>query len=249
LPVSREGIEILYTWVFSAGVILSALWLAFQPPRRLASARTQSFDLLPAFTSALAGGLLCARLGYVLTYFNYFKLNPIESLWLWQGGLSGTGGFLGALVGIGAYAGWTHLPFNKISDALSLPTLLITVCSWIGCWLEGCVYGLALTAEAPLLMTRDMFGELASRWPAALIGLTPPLAALLLLTQAGVQHRKSGCQAALAGSAVALGILLASFVRADPLPILLQLRLDTLAGLVLTIAGLSALLICYRRAR
>ncbi len=248
MPVSTGGTKILYTWIFSAGVIFSALWVAFQSPRRLATARAQSFDLLPAFTAALAGGLLSARLGYILTYLDYFRANPIESLWLWQGGLSGAAGLLGALFGIGVYARLTRLPFKQISDAFALPALIITACCWIGCWLEGCVYGLRLEAEVPLLMTRDMFGELAPRWPAALIGLIPSIAALFILTRARVQRWKSGCQASLTGSTVALGILLASLVRADPLPILFQLRLDTLAGLLLTIAGLCALLICYRGA-
>jgi prolipoprotein diacylglyceryltransferase len=249
LPASTGGVEILYTWVLIASVILCVFWLASQPHPRLAAAHGQGFDLLPVFAAAFAVGLVGARAGYVLTYLDYFRLYPVESLWLWQGGLSGAGAMLGALVGTGAYVRLSHLPLKQISDELAIPAMIITIGSWAGCWLEGSVYGIGLEAEIPLLMTRDMFGEISARWPAALIGLLPAIAALYVLTRGRAQRWKSGCQAALASSAAALGILLASLVRADPLPILFQLRLDTLAGLLLSVAGVSALLICYRGAR
>lgn len=245
----KEESKSLYPLIFGAGVIASALWLATQQPQHLPASRARDMDLLPALTAALAGGFICARLGYVLTYHAYFSENPIQSLWLWQGGLSGAGGLLGACIGIGVYARWTRLPFKQISDELALPGLILAACSWIGCWLEGSVYGMRLDFELPLLTTRDMFGNLAARWPAALIGLIPALGALFVLTRRGVHRWRPGCQASLAGSAAALGMLLASLVRADPLPILFDLRLDTLAGLFTTIAGLSALLLCFRSAR
>ncbi len=188
-------------------------------------------------------------MGFVIVNLQYFRLKPVESLWLWQGGLSGTGAVIGALLGIIGFSRLTRLPVVKLSDALAIPALVIAVCSWTGSWIEGSVYGIRLDLAPVLLTARDMFGGLTARWPAPLIGLIPATAALVLLARTRTDTWKPGCQASLTGCAVGLGILLASLVRADPVPILYQLRLDTVCGLLFTIAGLSALLICYRRSK
>jgi prolipoprotein diacylglyceryltransferase len=246
LPTSTGGNAITYTWILAAGFLLSAIWLAIQPTQRWLAARARGADLIPAFATAFSLGLVGARLGFIIVNLHYFQRNPIESLWLWQGGLSGTGGVIGALVGIIGFSRLAHLPFKKLSDALAIPALVIAVCSWTGSWIEGSVYGIRLDMASPLLMAREMFGGLAARWPAPLIGLSPAIAVLLLLARTRIDTWKPGCQASLAGCAVGLGILLASLVRADPVPILFQLRLDTSSGIILTVAGLSTLLICYR---
>ena len=246
MPTSTGGNAISYTWVLAAGFLLSAIWLAIQPAQRWSAVRARGADLIPAFATAFSLGLVGARLGFVIVNLHYFKLKPVESLWLWQGGLTGAGGVVGALLGISLFSWLSRLPGKKLSDALAIPALVITVSTWIGSWIEGSVYGIRLEMAPALLMARDMFGELAGRWPAPLIGLIPAVAALILVTRTSVEAWNPGCQASLAGCAVGLGILLASLVRADPVPILFQLRLDTISGLILTIAGLSALLICYR---
>ena len=238
------GAPIIYPWVFTLGVLLSLLWLIlFQTDRQAGSAVP---DPLPAAVWALASGLLQARLGFAAVYSTYYLRHPLELFWLWQGGLSGAGGLLGGLLGLAVYSRLSATSWVRNADTLSQPALILAMSCWIGCWLDGCAYGLPLDSSLPLVTTADMFATRIARWPTALIGLLPPLAIFVLLFKQG-SRQPTGWNAALAFTAIALGILLASLVRADPMPLLLNARLDTLAGLALSIAGALALLISFSK--
>lgn len=238
------GAPIAYPWIFALGVLLGMLWLIlFQTDRQAGSTAP---DPLPAAVWTLAGGLLLARLGFAAAYGGYYLRHPLEVLWLWQGGLSGAGGLLGGLLGLAVYSRLSASSWARNADRLAIPALLAAMSCWIGCWLDGCAYGLPLGSSIPLFTTADMFATRVARWPAALIGLLPLLAGFALLFDQG-RRRPAGRKAALAFTAIALGILLASLVRADPMPLLLGARLDTLAGLALSIAGALALLISFRK--
>jgi len=221
------------------------LWLMLQTPRQPSGEPAP--DVLPAAVWALAVGLLLARMGYAAAYLTYYLEHPVEVLWLWQGGLSGAGGLLGAVLGAWLYARISTSDAPKVFDQLAVPGLIVAVSCWIGCWLDGCAYGLPLQASFPLFRTADMFGARIARWPAALLGLVPLLAGLAILYRVVARRQRRGRRAAISFSAIAFSILLASLLRADPMPVLLDIRLDTLSGLVLSIAGASALLISFRK--
>lgn len=240
------GAHIAYPWVFTAGVLLGMLWLILQNSDRQAPSQA-SHDLLPAAALALAIGLVLARLSFAATFGRYYLDHPFEVLWLWQGGLSGSGGLIGGLLGIWLYTRISKEPLLKTADQFALPALIVGVSCWIGCWLDGCAYGQPLQSSFAIFTTADMFGTRISRWPATLLGLLPLLAALALLNHTTSSRLPNGRRAATSFTALALGILLASLVRADPMPVITNLRLDTLTGLVLTIVGASALLISFRR--
>jgi prolipoprotein diacylglyceryltransferase len=240
------GADITYPWVFTAGVLLGMLWLILQNPDRQAPSQA-SHDLLPAAALALAIGLALARLSFAATFSRYYLEHPFELLWLWQGGLSGSGGLIGGLLGIWLYTRISKEPLLITVDQFALPALIVGMSCWTGCWLDGCAYGQPLQASLALFTTADMFGTRIARWPAALLGLLPLLAAFALLNHTVSSRLPNGRRAAMSFTALALGILLASLVRADPVPVITNLRLDTLAGLVLTIVGASALLISFHR--
>jgi len=71
------------------------------------------------FSWLILGVLIGGRLGYVLFYnFPFYSSHPLESLYVWQGGMSFHGGMVGPLV-----AGWLYcrkhgLPFLTLADRL-----------------------------------------------------------------------------------------------------------------------------------
>ena len=75
-----------------------AVWLIFaQLKDKTNDEQKQNlFDLL--FWCFLSG-IIGARLWFVLLSWQYFSANPIEALFIWHGGQSIQGGFLGGLVG------------------------------------------------------------------------------------------------------------------------------------------------------
>jgi prolipoprotein diacylglyceryltransferase len=242
----QGGAVIVYPWIFTAGVLLGISWLMLQDVSRDSTEAAQ--DLLPAAAWALGIGLLLARLSFAGAYAAYYREHPFEILWFWQGGLNGAGGAIGAVLGAGAYALISGLPLRSILDRLAMPGLIVALGCWIGCWLDGCAYGIPVQASLPLFNTNDMFGTRSPRWPAALVGLIPLLGGLPVLSFTTPSRMPAGRRAAISFTAVALSILLASLVRGDPVPVIFQMRTDMLAGLALSIAGASALLLSFHKA-
>ena len=85
---------------------------------------------------ATIGGFIGARLGHVFLYdWVYYRAHLIESLYIWEGGLSSYGGFIGALAVLGVWF-WKHrkqaLPY---ADALAFAFPLAWGMGRIGCFL------------------------------------------------------------------------------------------------------------------
>lgn len=88
------------------------------------------------------GGIIGARLGYVITNFDYYQDNLLESFLLWRGGLVFYWGLVGALL---TCVWWTkklaHLPFLVVADCIIPYVALGQSIGRIGCFLNGCCYG------------------------------------------------------------------------------------------------------------
>jgi phosphatidylglycerol:prolipoprotein diacylglycerol transferase len=101
------------------GVILAAamavgLWLADRAARRRGLDRRR---MLRAGQLGLLGGLVGARLYYVLFSWDYYRLMPWKILAVWEGGTAIHGGLLGGLLVGSGYAWWRRLPLALYLDA------------------------------------------------------------------------------------------------------------------------------------
>lgn len=90
---------------------------------------------------ALIGGVIGARLFFVIHYFNNFQSNPTEVLAIWQGGLELAGGVTAAIIVILFYMWYHKLPIRRYLDVLAIGLMLALVSGRIGCFLNGCCYG------------------------------------------------------------------------------------------------------------
>jgi phosphatidylglycerol:prolipoprotein diacylglycerol transferase len=90
---------------------------------------------------ALVGGVVGARLFFVVHYFDKFRSNPIEVFAIWQGGLELAGGVLAAIIVILFYLRYYKLPIRRYLDVLAVGLMLALVFGRIGCFLNGCCYG------------------------------------------------------------------------------------------------------------
>jgi phosphatidylglycerol:prolipoprotein diacylglycerol transferase len=126
LPVDLPlvgGLAVSIRWygILIASSMALGLWLA----AREAARRGQSpDDLLRAAEIALIGGLVGARLYYVLFNLDYYRAQPWwRMLAVWEGGLAIHGGLLAGLLAGGAYIWMRRLPLATYLDivAPSLP--------------------------------------------------------------------------------------------------------------------------------
>lgn len=229
-----------YPVVLALGCLAGLVWLAL---RRGVSAQADAHAFQVALL-ALGMGVLGARLAFAALHGPYFIENPLEVLWVWQGGLSWVGGALGAMAAVGLYAWLRRLPLAPLADALVLPVLLVALSAWTGCLLEACVYGIPVAASPFAPPAADLFGVIMPRWPTAAAGMiaTGLLLCAILLLQG--QALASGRRLALAlGGIAAIGLAL-SFTRADPALRVAGLRIDALgAAVVLALAGACAVIL------
>lgn len=90
---------------------------------------------------SLMGGVVGARLFFVIHYFDKFAAHPIEVFYIWQGGLELLGGVVLAVAIILFYLMYHKLPVRRYLDILAVGLMLALVFGRLGCFLNGCCYG------------------------------------------------------------------------------------------------------------
>jgi phosphatidylglycerol:prolipoprotein diacylglycerol transferase len=104
-----------------AGAMALGLWLAHRDALRRGEDPER---LLKAAELALLGGLVGARLYYVLFNLDYYLRSPAKILAVWEGGLAIHGGVLGGVLVGGIYAWIRRLPLRTYLDVVA-PSLAL----------------------------------------------------------------------------------------------------------------------------
>jgi len=99
-------------------------------------------DVLDLAILTIISSIVGARLFYVLGQFDYYRSNPLEILMVQNGGLVFLGGLLLTLVTVAYYARRKRLPLLKLCDAIAPGAALGYAIGRIGCFLNGCCFGL-----------------------------------------------------------------------------------------------------------
>lgn len=129
----------IHTWglLLMLGFLLGTWRAAKNAPRYNFTAE----DVWDVSLISLFGGIVGARLAFVLQNIPHFSQNPGEIFAIWTGGMTSFGGFfLGIAAGMIAcrvkgMSGW------DMAD-LAAPSMAIGYClGRIGCFLNGCCYG------------------------------------------------------------------------------------------------------------
>jgi phosphatidylglycerol:prolipoprotein diacylglycerol transferase len=90
---------------------------------------------------ALVGGVIGARLFFVIHYIDNFRSNLLDVFAIWQGGLELAGGVIVAIIVILLYLWYHKQPVRRYLDTLAIGLMLALVFGRIGCFLNGCCYG------------------------------------------------------------------------------------------------------------
>ena len=130
--------------VYSYGVMVAAGFsvVAFLVYRRAPKFGVDRDAMIDYLVLALASGVVGARILYVLLNFGYYRANPIEILNLSKGGLVWYGGFATTIL---ASIWWTKrrgVDFWSVADLLAPYIALGQAFGRIGCYLNGCCYGI-----------------------------------------------------------------------------------------------------------
>jgi phosphatidylglycerol:prolipoprotein diacylglycerol transferase len=114
-PLSVRWYGLMYLLAFVIVLVLGRYRIRTQP--RLGWANRDLDDIL--FLGVL-GAVLGGRLGYVLFYkFSEYLYDPVRILFLWEGGMSFHGGFLGVLVAMLWFARSRHKSWLAVTDFIA----------------------------------------------------------------------------------------------------------------------------------
>jgi len=228
---------------FALSSLAGLLWLAWISPKvtvlEVAEEKTAFRVRIDAGLSALAGGLLGARIVFALAHLGYYAKHPLETLQFWKGGLSWPGSVIGAMLALVLYAVIKRRPFWILADALAAPAALLSIGLWIGCLADKCAYGVGGQSGSLAIMSADIFGVVARRWPTQAVGAA--CSALILLAAFLLRGRlpRSGLLASIVLALLAGTMLLLSLTRGDPVGMLWGARLDTWGSAVILAAALA----------
>ena len=98
-------------------------------------------EILEMIVSMIVGGIVFARLGYILLNLSEFA-NFTSIFSISNGGMEGFGGLIGGIFGGWAYSRMKKLDFGKFLDISAPWIALAFAIGRIGCFLRGCCFGL-----------------------------------------------------------------------------------------------------------
>jgi phosphatidylglycerol:prolipoprotein diacylglycerol transferase len=123
-PIAIRWYGLMYVAAFALFMVLGRLHMKRRPDLGFTPR-----DLDDLLFYGMLGVVLGGRIGYVLFYkFGYYLSHPIEIFYVWQGGMSFHGGFLGVLVAMWWFGRKTGRTFWQVTDFIAplVPTGLAT---------------------------------------------------------------------------------------------------------------------------
>jgi len=235
--IARVG-PFLLTWhgVFTALAIVAALLVVHRELRRR-GVDLVNFDLFAVFT--VFGGIVGARLFYVLDHPELFARDPLRVLAVQEGGLAIYGAVVGGFVTVLILSRIYRQPFGVLADAVAPGLLLAQAIGRIGCLINGDAWGgpctclacagaraaipdgdglgycpFAVTYTHPdAILPRDLLGVPTHPYP--VYDMVVNLVVLAVVWRLRGRPLPSGAQFALAALLYSAGRFLVSFVRQE----------------------------------
>lgn len=134
-PLTIYSYGFMLALAFSAGILLTIF---------LAQKKGIVADLvLDLALLVLVSSIVGARLFYVIGFWDVYRPNWIKIFYVQEGGLVFFGGLFFALLTVRAFAFFKKIPLLKLLDVIAPGTVLGYAIGRIGCFLNGCCYGVS----------------------------------------------------------------------------------------------------------
>jgi phosphatidylglycerol:prolipoprotein diacylglycerol transferase len=203
--------------------------------------------VLDAALAAALGGLIGARVVYVLAHWDYYGDHVRRALRPWDGGLAWHGAVIGGLVAVLTYCALRRTSPRQMLDVLTPGVAVLAICAWLGCLLQGCAHGLETYPGQGLLWTLsmelpDLYGIRAPRVAVQLLGAACSAVVLVAVVIAGRRKRSEALAFSLWLALYSVGSFGLGLLRADEVAMAADWRADQVADLALAVVGAVVLL-------
>jgi phosphatidylglycerol:prolipoprotein diacylglycerol transferase len=239
-----------YATLLSVAFIGAVSITVWQGPRH-GLTRTECFDVV---LITAVGGLVGARLTYLVINWAFFRDHLGEALQIWSGGLAWPGGLVLGLMLAGLYGARYRLSVLVVFDVLTLGLAWFTLFLWLGTGSANDVYGReafpndrllwSLSADLP-----DLYGLRAPRINIPLLGIVWSAVVFAVLWYLRTRMHTPGVLFLTFSTLTGVGGLVWVPLQANAVPYLFRLRLDWLFYLVLAVGGGLGWMILATRAR
>lgn len=108
-----------------------AIWLAVKRAPRVGIAPN---DVVDFAVWAIVSSMVGARLAFVIEEFSYYGQHPLEVFAVWTGGLSSTGGFIGAIVAGALFVRRRRINLRQFADLIAVHLPLGWFIGRLGCY-------------------------------------------------------------------------------------------------------------------
>lgn len=114
-PIAIRWYGLMYLVAFLLVIVLGRQHINTQPWTRWGKSQLDD-----ALFYGVLGTILGGRLGYVLFYkLDYYLAHPLEIFYVWQGGMSFHGGFLGVIIAMALFARRTGKKWLNVTDFIA----------------------------------------------------------------------------------------------------------------------------------
>ncbi|MCL5935388.1 MAG: prolipoprotein diacylglyceryl transferase [Firmicutes bacterium] len=207
-------------------------------------------DVLDMGFYVLLAGLAGARLWEVIFTWDYYAGHLAEIPAVWHGGMSVQGSIIGGLLAVILYTRKHGIPFWEFGDMLAPGVLLGQAIGRLGCYLNGCCYGVPTTSAWGLVYPpgTDAFTEFGATalFPAVLLEAAWDMAILALLIFLLARKPFHGFIATLYFALYAAGRIYIEIFRADSLT-MWGLKTAQVTSLITMLVALAVMFYLWRR--
>jgi phosphatidylglycerol:prolipoprotein diacylglycerol transferase len=148
-PIALQFGPIAIRW-YSLAYMFGLLggWLLAKKMADVWKNGVNSDDIDDFLTYATLGVILGGRLGYVIFYnLEYFAMNPLQILKVWQGGMSFHGGFLGVAIAMVLYAKVKKISFLALTDIIVCVSPIGLGLGRVANFINGELFGRVATSD------------------------------------------------------------------------------------------------------
>jgi len=218
-----------YGFMVAIGFIIAA----FLAARRAKGLNIPEEKITTLALLILLSGIIGARVFYVLMYLDEYVSNPLEILMVTHGGLIFYGGAIFAFLAGVCYIKLSKLPFLDTADLISVYAALGHAIGRIGCFLNGCCYGMPVSGSFGVI-----FQDGVIRFPTQLLSFLY-LFSVYIFLRLFLKHKHfSGQVLFLYLCLYSAGRFFVEFLRADSPPVIYGFTISQVISLIIFGCGI-----------
>jgi phosphatidylglycerol---prolipoprotein diacylglyceryl transferase len=219
------------------------------------SAKLTYDTVLNAALVGVPAGLIFSRILHVIDQWSYFSTRPLGQLFSGEG-LTIYGAVLGAVLGLWLYARYSKFQFGILADIIAPATILAQAIGRVGCFINGCCYGLVTDLPWSLVYTnKNSYGYATTSNLPENIGVHPSVVyefiwdmiVFGILLKVGKRFKPNGALFALYLALYAVGRLFVDFTR-DGTPFMFGLHQAQIMSIVVLLITVPFLVFKTRKA-